>query len=213
MNINRIFYEGNIYHIFNKSISNYQIFRSDSLASHYKTTLNYYNSVTKKLCFSKALKKPLKLPHIINRGSGNIVFLLAYCIMPDHYHLLLNVKDESLISKYISNVQNSYTHYYNKINNRQGPLWQNRFRSVYIHNNVTFLHVLRYIHLNPTTAEIVNLPEKWKWSSYADYISHPEILKMNREISIRSIPLLRRFTEDQISYQKTIKGIRRQLHE
>ncbi len=213
MNVNRAFYKGDIYHICNKSISNYRIFRSDTLASHFQITLNYYNTTTQKICLSKALKKHFTFPHIINRRDTNIFFVITFCIMPDHYHLLIKVNNEMLVSKYINDIQNSYTRYYNKMNNRKGPLWQNRFRAIRIEDNSTLLHVQRYIHLNATTAGLVDLPEKWKWSSYNDYVCDPTLLEMNKEISIQSMRQLRQFTEDQIDYQKTIKGIRRKLLE
>lgn len=210
---NRSFYKGDIYHICNRSISNYQIFRNDTLASHFLTTLNYYNSTAQKICLSKALKGHSILPHILRRRQENIMFVIAYSIMPDHYHILIKIRSEKLISKYINDVQNSYTRYYNKMNKRKGPLWQNRFRAIYIEDNSTLLHVQRYIHLNATTANLANHPEEWKWSSYADYISDPTVLKMNTEISISSVMQFKQFTEDQIDYQKTIKGIRLSLLE
>jgi len=133
--------------------------------------------------------------------------------MPDHYHLLIKANHEKLISKYINDLQNSYTRYYNKMNNRKGPLWQSRFRATYIEDDFTLLHVHRYIHLNPTTAGLVIKPEEWRWSSYRDYISDDNVLKTNREVSIKSIPQYKKFVDNQIDYQKTIKGIRRKLLE
>jgi len=213
MSDNRIFYDGDIYHICNKSISNYHIFRNNALADHFKTTLTYYNTTTKQAPLSKALKKEFTIPHIMNRHKNSIVYVLGFCIMPDHYHLLMKVNHATFVSQYINNVQNSYSHFYNKISERHGPLWQNRFRAINIEDNSTLLHVLRYIHLNPTTANLVSLPEKWSYSSYVDYISDSNFLILNKEISINSIKYLRTFTENQIDYQRTIKGIRRKLLE
>ena len=213
MSLNRAFYTGDIYHICNKSISNYQIFRTDTLASHFLTTLNYYNSITDKICLSKALTKPFFLPPLMARKQESIFFILAFCIMPDHYHVLIKINHDMLISQYINTIQNSYTRYFNRMHKRKGPLWQNRFRAIRIEDNATLLHVQRYIHLNPTTANLVDSPEKWQWSSYLSYISSPDMLEMNPEISIKSITQLKQFTENQIDYQKTIKGIKRKLLE
>lgn len=209
----RIFDRDAIYHICNKSISNYHIFRTDTLSSRFLLTLNYYNLNTKKLCLSKALKKPFSMPHILTRRKENICSVISFCIMPDHYHVLIKARDETFISKYINDVQNSFTRYYNKMNERKGPLWQSRFRAVHIKDNFTLLHVHRYIHLNPTTAGLVTRPETWGWSSYRDYISDINVLKTNHEISIGSMEQYKKFVEDQIDYQKTIKGIRRKLLE
>ena len=213
MNINRSFYKGEIYHLCNKSIANYLIFRNEFLSSHFQIVLSYYNSICGKICLSKALKKPLLLPHFMIRKEENIFHVIAFCIMPDHYHLLIKVNHEMLISKYINDIQNSYSRYFNTLNKRKGPLWQNRFRAIRIEDDATLLHVQRYIHLNPTTAGLVNSPVEWKASSYRDYLINPEILNINTEISMKSVKQLKKFTEDQIDYQKTIKGIRQKLLE
>lgn len=211
MQIQRIFPKGEIFHICNKSISNYQIFRKQNWIERFLITINYYNNSKVVTCLSKALRKPMNLDDILGRYSSQLVHILAYCVMPDHYHLLVKVNNESGLSKYMGDVENSYTRYFNKLNRRKGPLWQSRFRATYIEDSYTLLHVHRYIHLNPTTASLVTKPEEYKWSSYQNYINSPEMLNNTPEISIQTISYYRKFVENQIDYQKTIKGIRRTL--
>lgn len=211
MNEARTFPTGEIFHICNKSISNYHIFRSEKLLSKFFTTLNYYNNDQLKISLSRALRTELNLSNILLQREENIVHIIAYCIMPDHYHLLVMINKSEFFSKYINNVESSYTRYYNKLYNRKGPLWQSRFRAVHISDNSTLLHVHRYIHLNPTTAILVQKPEDWKWSSYSSYINDKFVLVINKEISIHSTENYRKFVENQIDYQKTIKSIRRAL--
>ena len=207
----RVFSTGEIFHICNKSIANYLIFRNEKLLKRFFITINYYNNNQLKISLSRALREKLYLNAILSRRPENIVHIIAYCIMPDHYHLLLKINDEETFSKYINNLESSYTRYYNKLNARKGPLWQSRFKAVRIPDNETLLHVHRYIHLNPTTAGIVNRPENWKWSSYYSYINDNEVLTNNKEVSIQSIKQYKKFVENQINYQRTIKGIRRKL--
>lgn len=211
MNEARKFPIGEIFHICNKSISNYHIFRREKLLSRFFTTLNYYNNAQLKISLSRALRTDLNLGNILLHRKGNIVHIIAYCIMPDHYHLLVEINKSEFFSKYINNVESSYTSYYNKLYNRKGPLWQSRFRAVHMADNSTLLHVHRYIHLNPTTAILVQKPEDWKWSSYCSYINDKTILETNRVVSIRSPEDYKKFVENQINYQQTIKGIRRAL--
>lgn len=116
--------------------------------------------------------------------------------MPDHYHLLIKSLSHEKISKYISDVENSYTRYFNIRNNRKGPLWQSRFKAVVIKNNLQLLHVSRYIHLNPTTNSLVNHPEDWRFSSY-------------KEISISNRFTYKRFVENNINYQRRLKQIKK----
>jgi len=213
MEEHRTFPQGEIFHICNKSIANYHIFRNEKSISRFLLTINYYNDVKPKECLSKAIRKPLTLPNIMSPETNQLFTLLAYCIMPDHYHLLVKIMRDHSFPRYMNTIEGSYSHYYNKLNNRKGPLWQSRFRSSEIKNNNTLLHVHRYIHLNPTTAGYVPKPEDWKWSSYDYYISEPNAFKTHKEISISSQKTYKRFVEDQIDYQKTIKGIRRKLLE
>jgi putative transposase len=91
--------------------------------------------------------------------------------MPDHYHLLLKILKNKYLSKYISDVENSFTRYFNIRFKRKGPLWQTSFKAVRIKNDQQLLHVSRYIHLNPITANLVNRSEDWKFSSYQDFIN------------------------------------------
>lgn len=99
-----------------------------------------------------------------------LVEIIAYCIMPTHIHLILcQLKDEG-ISIYMKNLLNSYTRYFNIKNNRKGPLWQGRFKSILIQTDEQLLHLTRYIHLNPTSDNLVDKPENWKYSSYHEYL-------------------------------------------
>ena len=209
----RFFPKGEIFHICNKSISNYQIFRKEDWISRFLTTINYYNCMQVDKCLSKAMREPLDLPNIMKNNNGRIFSLLAYCIMPDHYHLLVKLQSEYSFSKYMNNIENSYSRYFNTLNKRKGPLWQSQFKAAVIEDNETLLHVHRYIHLNPVTSDFVKKPEEWKWSSYNYFISEKLGLAEHKEISINSIDTYKQFVEDQINYQKTIKGIRRRLLE
>ena len=209
----RSFPQGEIFHLCNKSISNYSIFRNENWIDRFLTAIHHYNDINIQVCLSKALRKPIVQQNLLVRKPNQILYVLAYCIMRDHYHLLVKVHKDYSLSRCISNIENSYTRYYNKLNRGKGPLWQSRFRASSIKDNETLLHVHRYIHLNPVTAGYVNKPEEWKWSSYITFISNSEALLNTKEISIKSVHTYKRFIEDQINYQKTIKGIQRKLLE
>ena len=96
--------------------------------------------------------------------------------MPDHYHLLLKIIKGDF-SKYLGTVENSYSRFFNLKYNRKGPLWQGSFKAVRIKNNEQLLHVSRYIHINPTTSNLIAKPENWRYSSYKDFIENNEILE------------------------------------
>lgn len=141
-----------------------------------------------------------ELYHIYNRGNnrGRIFFerdnylfflkkirvevaplvdLLAYCLMPNHYHLLIRVKkvdglnDEQVsksLSRKLGTLQSSYSQAINKAQNRTGSLFQQGAKSK---NIETYGHIcLHYIHQNPVLAGLCEKPEGWEFSSFQDYV-------------------------------------------
>jgi len=209
------FYQDNIYHLFNKSIANYRIFNNEMNINRFINIIEYYNNANNKLSFSIFIKRYKKyiFDGLLLDKIDNITKILGYCIMPDHYHLLIKIQSSENISSLISNIENSYSRFLNIKAKRKGPLWQSRFKSVIIRSNEQLLHVLRYIHLNPTTANLVVKPEDWPYSSYQHYINNPLLFKKNSEISINSVEYLKKFTEDNIDYQKQLKRIKKMLLE
>lgn len=199
------------YHLFNKSIANFGIFTNNKGVERFIKILDYYNNFDKKISFSLFLRKNIKVKNnLLLLRENSIVKFISFCIMPDHYHLLIKSLSHEKISKYISDVENSYTRYFNIRNNRKGPLWQSRFKAVVIKNNLQLLHVSRYIHLNPTTNSLVNHPEDWRFSSYKEIISSPLLLKENlKEISISNRFTYKRFVENNINYQRRLKQIKK----
>jgi len=205
------FYQESIYHVFNKSISGFKILTDWTNCNRFLLTIDYYNNQLNQLSLSKYLvaNKPgkYKNDNVLIDKEENKIKILVYCLMPDHYHLLFKVKQENLISKYLGNIENSYTRFFNNKFKRKGPLWQSVFKAVMIKTNWQLLHVSRYIHLNPTTASLVQKPEDWKFSSYKKFIEDDK--NIPREISISKNKTYRQFVEDQVEYQKKLKQIRK----
>ena len=92
----------------------------------------------------------------------------AYCLMPNHYHLLLETTQAN-ISKIMHYLNGSYTMYYNTKRKRSGHLFQGRFKSIVVDKDSYFQELSRYIHLNPVKAKITKQPEAYRWSSYRGY--------------------------------------------
>jgi putative transposase len=204
------FYDKCFYHIFNKSIANFGIFSKSDNALRFIDNLEYYNNVKTKISLSVYLRKNSLNTDLLLPKEDSIIKIISYCIMPDHYHLLVKIIHMEKFSKYINNVEASFSRYFNIKNNRKGPLWQSRFKSVYIESNEHLLHVSRYIHLNPTTKYLVDNPEDWNLSSYKNFISNEKYLKEYvREISIDSCIDYKKFVENNKDYQRELKHIRK----
>ena len=104
----------------------------------------------------------------LNESYG--IKLHAYCLMPNHYHLLLEITKENL-SIYMKKLLGWYATYFNKRHDRVGGLFQGRFKSYLIDNDTYFLEVSRYIHLNPCKSNLIDRPEDYEWSSMSSYIA------------------------------------------
>ena len=164
--------EGNIYHVYTKSIAGFVIFRNDSYYKRMRSLLRYYKIEKPPIKFSAFAGKKDKKQFLLdeNYGKEEIVGIIAYCCMPTHIHLILRQVKKGGISIFMNNVLNSYTRYFNTKTERKGPLWESRFKSVVVTTDEQLLHLTRYIHLNPTTANLVNEPQDWDFSSYREFI-------------------------------------------
>lgn len=90
--------------------------------------------------------------------------LLAFCLMANHFHLLLFQRDKDAMTKLLRAVCSAYTTYFNKKYGRVGPLFQSNYKASHIIEDSYLLHISRYIHLNPQDYE------HWEFSSYKFYL-------------------------------------------
>jgi putative transposase len=141
-----IFAQGEYYHIYNRGVNKRRIFFS---------TKNY-------LYCLRLLKKYSGKYHIT---------IIAYCLMPNHYHLVLRQDSDISISKYINVIFSAYVQAVNRRLQRRGPLFESRFKTVHINKDEYILHLCRYIHLNPVKAKLVKKPEHWSFSNFLEWIN------------------------------------------
>jgi putative transposase len=97
------------------------------------------------------------------------VEIVTYCLMPNHYHLLVHLKTDNL-SDLMQPCALSYTKAINKRYERVGSLFQGRFKAIHVDRNEYLVHLSRYIHLNPVEAGLVRRAEDWAFSSCPEYI-------------------------------------------
>jgi len=195
----------NFYHIFTRSISQHKIFPSSRELSRFSETVKFYQFGNSGIKYSVSSKNS---DNSIDR-TNKLVEIIAYCIMPTHIHLILKQLKKNGISDFMRYVLNSYTRYFNIKNNRKGPLWEGRFKSVLIENNDYLLHLTRYIHLNPVTSYLVKKPEQWKASSYTEYLNEFNQRLTNMDGIFDFTPeTYKEFVEDGISYQQELARIK-----
>ena len=119
-----------------------------------------------------------KFIKIVFKKKANEAFkLYAYCMMDNHLHLVIKEQKET-ISQIIKKIATSYAYYFNHKYKRVGHLFQDRYKSETIEDDAYLFSAIRYVHNNPEKAEITK-KEKYKWSSYSNYIG---ILNHHREL-------------------------------
>ncbi|GAI36196.1 unnamed protein product, partial [marine sediment metagenome] len=204
------------YHLFNRSVAKETIFIDGADLYRGIELLNYYHFIVPPFPYSQFKKRSQETQRKILdnlKQKEKLVEIICYCLMPNHFHLLLKQLVVDGISNFLRKFQDSYAKYLNKRYERFGSAFQNPFKSVLVENDNQLLHLSRYIHLNPYTSliaknkdELMNYP----WSSLGEYrleektgFCRPKIIldqfKDRREYL--------KFVLDNADYQRSLKRI------
>lgn len=137
-------------------------------------------------------------------------YLHAYCLMTNHYHLLIETTLANL-SRLMQYVNTAYTAYYNAKTGRSGHLFQGRYKSILVEQETYYDGLTSYIHLNPVKAKIVSHPSEYPWSSYNAYVGtvNDENVDLARVKECLSFDLKNygKFVEDHINDPDPFKNI------
>ena len=139
------FVQGQYYHIYNRGVGKGQIFYHEG---NYTYLLKLVNTYSHKY------------------GAA----MIAYSLMPNHYHFLLRQETEESLSKFIGVLFNTYVQALNFQQGRTGTLFEGRFKHKRVDKWEYLLILCRYIHLNPVKARLVTRPENWVYSNYREWI-------------------------------------------
>src|SRR3989344_6705439 len=129
--------------------------------------------------------------------------LISYCLMPNHFHLMIKQSTKEAIIDIMRALSNSYVIYFNKKYERTGPLFSGKYKAVIVEGEPYLLHLTRYIHLNPldlgyARSDLVNYP----YSSYADYLGKKNAEWLNPEEIISFFrSAQKKDLRDMLSYQ------------
>jgi putative transposase len=99
------------------------------------------------------------------------ITVIAYCLMPNHYHFLLRQETDEPLSKFINVLFNAYVQAVNRQQDRTGTLFEGRFRHVWVDREEYLVHLCRYIHLNPVEAKLVSQAGDWPYSNYLEWVN------------------------------------------
>src|SRR3989344_8589866 len=203
-----------IYHIINRGFDQKNIFKNDSDYEKFIDTFAYYKFKDVGLRFSvyqdrSDIDKKQITDNLMVASKLNVK-ILAYCLMPNHFHFLLKQITENGIQNFISKICVSYSKYFNLKYNSRGPLFEGRFKNKVIDSENILLHVSRYIHLNPYSASLVKDFDaliQYPFSSLREYLNLVNIHICSSEIMMSYFPSSRdykRFVKDQADYQRKL---------
>ena len=137
------------YHVINRGVAQMHIFKEKADYEHFEDLMCFYA-----------------------KSFG--ITIHNYCLMGNHYHLLLEISSPNL-SKFMRQLNMNYSIYFNKKNKRTGHLWQGRFKSWYVTDDAYFYTLMCYIEQNPLKAKTVHSLEDYPYSSYHYFLNYKEI--------------------------------------
>ena len=157
---------GEYYHVFNRGVEKRRIFYQKADYKRFLESLMFFNT-----------NKPSWLVNDI-RDTGldfepdseeRLVDVVAYCLNPNHFHLVLKENKENGVATFMKKVCTGYAMYFNKKNKRAGVLFQGRFKSVHIESNDLLLYISAYVNCN---SEIHGIEKatRYPWSSFSGYV-------------------------------------------
>jgi putative transposase len=209
---------GGFYHIVNRGVASRPVFFSKRCYQRMLMLIPYYRyasppfKLSRFLAFSKT--RQAKILQEMYRSGQPLVDTSAYCLMPNHFHILVKQNLNEGIAKFISNITNAYTRYLNTKHERKGHIFQGKFKAVRVENEEQLLHLSRYIHLNPFSSYIVK--NATDVTTYP-YSSLPEYLQKTNDgfcqkqavlASFKDPTTYREFVLDQTDYQQRLQDIK-----
>ncbi len=213
-----VFVNEKFYHIYNRGVEKRKIFMDDLDYLRFVHDLFEFNdknivlNILRRLPNSEIEGSPTPFNRV-RRPRELLIDIICYCLMPNHYHLFLRQRAKGGISKFIQKLGGGYTNYFNLKYARNGVLFQGKFNAVPVDTDIQFIHISRYIHLNPVELlepdwkekgikdwkKIKKFLESYRWSSYLDYIgkkNFPSLIKRD---------FLFNYFDNEKEYQKFVK--------
>ena len=198
----RNFEKNSAYHVYNRGVEKRKIFldKQDYRMFIYYLFI-YLNPIREVL--KKYPNHPIRLE---TRNLNKQIKLFSYCLMPNHFHLLLYQLTENAVPQLLKQVSNAYTRYFNEKYKRVGSLFQGRYKAAMIINDEQLINVVRYIHLNPVVAKLVNDPNNYSWSSFPEYTGTSNLNLCSLEAVMYHFTTVEEFEKFTVNMDKYIKS-------
>ena len=192
------FVPGEDYHLYNRGTEKRSIFLNNTDKTRFLSLLYLCNS-----------RSPIHRSDFIDTSLNNLLTISreeplvnigAYCLMPNHFHLLVHEYIEGGVSLFMQKISTAYTMYFNKSRERSGSLFQGRFKAEHLDNDNYLKYIFAYIHLNPigiidgtwknrkikNKLKALEFLDSYQFSSYLDYVNRnsriPEGNVLNKSV-------------------------------
>lgn len=193
------FAPGNILHIYNRGNNKEKIFFDDQDRKAFLFRIGLCLGFTQEELNRENLTSlPYSRIRITDANKGNFK-LHAFCLMPNHFHLLIEQSKEVSVSNFMSKLCTSYSKYINKKYNRVGHVFQDKFKAVLIESNPQLMWTCSYIHMNPIKDKIVGKPSDYQWSSYNDHIGR-NLQIIYRELLVQTFENQENFIKQTLNF-------------
>jgi len=165
------FINGEFYHVYNRGVDKRAIFSDKDDVIRFLQGMNEFNSAEpigsiyqKTFINNKLGSKASK--------SSKLVNFIAYCLNPNHYHFILEQVEEDGISKFMQRIGTGYAKYFNEKYDRNGTLFQGKFKAIHVDSNEYLLHLSAYVNLNDRVHQLGSKASKLvkSESSWAEYV-------------------------------------------
>lgn len=188
MERNHAFEENEYYHLYNRGVDKRVIFSNASDYRRFLMLLYLANSDLDTRISNTARGKKFNDTFTLDRGNP-LIAIGAYCLMPNHFHILATPLVENGIPKFMRKLLTGYSMYFNTKNERKGSLFQGPYRSTYADSDRYLHYLYSYIHLNPAKlhdphwkdhlharSNLIKFVERYPYSSYAAYLNGHHII-------------------------------------
>ena len=195
-----IFAPDNYYHVFNRGVEKRIIFHNKQDHQVFLDILTYYLKFVKKSPLNILGRTALTQTGVFQKE----ITLVAYCLMPNHFHLLLKQKNKDSITKFMQRIGTTYALYFNKKYKRVGSLFQGRFKAKQLDTEPYLLQTTKYIHLNSTFTKPGLV--KYPWSSYRKFLNpYAESSQIESVTQPKSMLDYFSKTDPRLSYQSFVE--------
>ena len=182
--IQKVSYKGGCFHVFNRGNHKRNIFLEDSDYLFYLKKTREYKEKCK-------------------------ISIICYCLMPNHFHLLLKQDSDVPIYKFMQILHTSYSMYFNRKYNKVGHLFQGKYKQKEVDKDEYLLQLSSYIHFNPVKDGLIDNLDDYQWSSYPDYIGTRNGTLCDKELALygRSSKEYRKITEEEMRDKILMKDL------